>query len=117
MTARPGVPYAGLVTRSLALGIDLLAINAAIGVIGAVISLVASMLNLDLDADAVVVAALLGAWWLLVGCLPDPLLDAGRPDPGNVADAPASGGAETEGAPGWASPSCGWWEWCLRRSR
>ena len=67
MTARPGVPYAGLVTRSLALGIDLLAINAAIAVIGAVISLVASMLNLDLDADTVVVAALLGAWWLLVG--------------------------------------------------
>ena len=67
MTARPGVPYAGLVTRSLALGIDLLAINAAIAVIGAVISLVASMLNLgDLEADTLVVAALLGAWWLLV---------------------------------------------------
>ena len=67
MTARPGVPYAGLVTRSLALGVDLLAINAAIGVIGAVIGLVASMLNLgDLDPDAVVVAALLGVWWLLV---------------------------------------------------
>ena len=67
MTATPDVPYAGLVTRSLALGVDLLAINAAIGVIGAVIGLVASMLNLgDLNADAVVVAALLGAWWFLV---------------------------------------------------
>ena len=67
VTARPGVPYAGLVTRSLALGVDLLAINAAIGVIGAVIGLVASMLNLgDLNPDALVVAALLGAWWLLV---------------------------------------------------
>ena len=41
MTATPAVPYAGLVTRSLALGVDLLAINAAIGVIGAVIGLVA----------------------------------------------------------------------------
>ena len=68
MTERPGVPYAGLVTRSLALGIDLLAINAAIGLIGAVIALVTSMLNLgELNADAVVVAALLGVWWLLVG--------------------------------------------------
>jgi uncharacterized RDD family membrane protein YckC len=67
VTAQPSVPYAGAVTRSLALGVDLLAINAAIGVIGAVIGLVASMLNLgDLDPDAVVVAALLGAWWLLV---------------------------------------------------
>jgi len=67
VTTQPSVPYAGAVTRSLALGVDLLAINAAIGVIGAVIGLVASMLNLgDLDPDAVVVAALLGAWWLLV---------------------------------------------------
>jgi uncharacterized RDD family membrane protein YckC len=67
VTARQGVPYAGLVTRSLALGVDLLAINAAIGVIGAIIGLVASMLNLgDLNPDALVVAALLGVWWLLV---------------------------------------------------
>jgi uncharacterized RDD family membrane protein YckC len=67
VTAQPGVPYAGAVTRSLALGVDLLAINAAIGVVGAVIGLVASALGAgDLDLDAGVVAALLGAWWLLV---------------------------------------------------
>ena len=59
MTARPAVPYAGAVTRSLALGVDLLAINAAIAVIGAVIGLVASALSLGhLDLDAGVVAAL-----------------------------------------------------------
>jgi uncharacterized RDD family membrane protein YckC len=56
-----------LVTRSLALGVDLLAINAAIGVIGAVIGLVAGALGAgDLNLDAGVVAALLGVWWLLV---------------------------------------------------
>jgi uncharacterized RDD family membrane protein YckC len=67
VNASPGVPYAGAVTRSLALGADLLGINAAIALIGAVIGLVASALNLgDLELDAWVVAALLGAWWLIV---------------------------------------------------
>ena len=68
MTARPAVPYAGAVTRSLALGVDLLAINTAIAVIGAGIGLVASALSLGhLDLNAAVVAALLGVWWLIVG--------------------------------------------------
>ena len=68
MTARPAVPYAGAVTRSLALGSTCWRSTRRSAVIGAVIGLVASMLNLgDLDPDAVVVAALLGAWWLLVG--------------------------------------------------
>lgn len=68
MTARPAVPYAGAVTRSLALGVDLLAINAALAVIGAVIGLVASALSLGhLDLDAGVVVAFVGAWWLIVG--------------------------------------------------
>jgi uncharacterized RDD family membrane protein YckC len=67
VTEQPEVPYAGAVTRSLALGVDLLAINTAIGVIGAVIGIVASALGAgDLDLDAGVVAALLGVWWLLV---------------------------------------------------
>jgi uncharacterized RDD family membrane protein YckC len=62
------VPYAGAVTRSLAFGLDLLIINAAIAITGAVLGLLASALGLGkLDVNGVVVAALIGAWWLILG--------------------------------------------------
>jgi uncharacterized RDD family membrane protein YckC len=62
------VPYAGAVTRSLAFGLDLLIINAAIAITGAVLGLVASALGLGkLDVNGVVVAALVGLWWVILG--------------------------------------------------
>ena len=65
----PPVPYAGAVTRSLAFGLDLLIINAALAVTGAVLGALMSALGVnDLDVGTTgVVAALIGAWWLILG--------------------------------------------------
>jgi uncharacterized RDD family membrane protein YckC len=68
VSPRP-VPYAGLVSRTLALGLDALLVTSAIVVMGTVVGL---GISLVIPGDAHVhlgwalVTAVLGAWWLIM---------------------------------------------------
>jgi uncharacterized RDD family membrane protein YckC len=64
------IPYAGLVSRTLAFTVDSLVLTAAIVVLGTVIGVAVSLLlpgDTQLHAGVAFVTAAIGAWWLLIG--------------------------------------------------
>jgi uncharacterized RDD family membrane protein YckC len=70
MSHRPSVPYAGLVSRTLALALDGLLLTTVIVVVGTVVGVAISLVvpgDTHVDLGVGLVAAALGVWWLIMG--------------------------------------------------
>ena len=70
MSHAPPVPYAGLVSRTVALVLDTVLVTSAIVVLGTVVGLAISLFvpgNTHMHVGVGLVAAALGAWWLILG--------------------------------------------------
>jgi uncharacterized RDD family membrane protein YckC len=66
---RAPVPYGGLVSRTLALGLDALLLTSAIVVAGTVVGVAISLVvpgDSHVNVGAGLVAAVIGAWWLVM---------------------------------------------------
>jgi uncharacterized RDD family membrane protein YckC len=66
----PPVPYAGLVSRTLALTLDTLMVTSAIVVVGTVVGVGISLVvpgDTHVHVGVGLVTAALGAWWLIIG--------------------------------------------------
>ena len=66
----PPIPYAGLVSRTLAFALDGLFVTTAIVVVSTVVGVAISLLvpgDTQVDVGAGILAAAIGFWWLIMG--------------------------------------------------